>query len=398
MTRLLIVSSEFPPGPGGIGTHASELAKGLARRGWDVAVLTRQDYASAEEIAAFNAAQPFRIIRLRPVSGAPLEAVYRGAVLGRWIASYAPEVLVASGERSVMLTAARRTGRRLPFVAVGHGSEFGLRGWERAAVRWSFEQATTVVCVSEFTRRQMHVAGVKPRSECVIPNGADPERFRVVPEAGVAALRAELNLEGARLILTVGNVTRRKGQDVVVRALPAILERIPSVHYIMAGLPTLGDSIRKLAEELGVAGQVHLLGRVDDGRLVQLLNAADVFVMTSRHTQGGDFEGYGIAAVEAALCGRPAVVSADSGLAEAVTDGQTGLLVPQEDPGAAARAIVRLLENDALRREMGEAARRRAEKDQTWSGRVDEYDSLLRRLIAAEPREGEPRVRPKIAV
>src|SRR5215469_8247015 len=99
--RCLVVSSEFPPGPGGIGTHAHQVGVGLRRRGWEVRVLTNQDYASDAEVAAFNAALPFEVVRLRRVAGPAIEAVYRGFELVRLLRAFRPDVLVASGSRAV---------------------------------------------------------------------------------------------------------------------------------------------------------------------------------------------------------------------------------------------------------------------------------------------------------
>src|SRR5262249_42098920 len=163
-----------------------------------------------------------------------------------------------------------------------------------------------------------------------------------------------------------GSVTERKGQDVVIRALPHILHQLPNTHYFIIGLPAKATEFAALAQKLGVADYVHFLGRVDAGTVVRYLNCADLFVMTSRHSHDGDFEGYGIAVVEAALCSRPAVVSANSGLAEAIIDGETGLCVPEEDEIATAQAIISLLRNESRRCAMGEAAQRRAMAEQTW--------------------------------
>ena len=263
-----------------------------------------------------------------------------------------------------MLAAARLAGRRVPLVAMGHGTEFGGRGgWQAAAVRAAFGRAAAVICVSEFTRGQMHGAGIRPTQERVIPNGADPARFRCLPETDAAAIRQELGLPlDGPVIVTVGNVTERKGQDIVVRALAEIPEPL---HYAIVGMPTRGMEIASLAAGLGVADRVHLLGRLDAARLVRLLNAADIFVMTSRHTRDGDFEGYGIAVIEAALCGLPAVVAAGSGLAEAVVDGKTGICVAPEDATATAAAIRRLLQDPGAAREDGGGgpAARRARAD-----------------------------------
>lgn len=381
--RLLIFSSEFPPGPGGIGTHAYEIAKQLSRSNWNVSVISPQAYASQEEVAAFNRSQPFPIVQLNSPAIAPLKAAQRWLVKKRWIKEWQPDVILASGQRAVWLAAS--LPHRLPWVAVGHGTEFGSSiGWAKRITRWSFQQATSVVCVSQYTRQQMFAVGIRPRSERVIPNGADDSRFQLLPQSLVAKTRQTLGIGPSQLLITVGNVTERKGQNVVIRALPHVLKQIPDAHYLIAGLPTKKKEFLKLAEDLGVAAHVHFLGRVDAAALIEYLNCSDLFVMTSQHTANGDFEGYGIAVVEAALCGVPAVVSANSGLAEAVIDQKTGLVVPQGDEISTARAIISLLGDESLRRQMGRDARQRALGEQTWERRGKKYDSVLRSLLQLE--------------
>ena len=228
----------------------------------------------------------------------------------------------------------------------------------------------------------MLALGVRPQKERVIPNGADDDLFRPVEKASIESFRQRLGLGNNPLLLTVGNVTERKGQDVVIRALPELLQSIPEVHYLLVGLPTIREELTNLAQRLGVEDRVHFLGRLDSQTLVAAYNACDVYVMTSRHSQSGDFEGYGIAAVEAALCGKPAVVSGGSGLEEAILPDQTGLVVPEDDPGATAAAIARLLQDDPLRLQFGLKARERALQEQTWANRVVLYDQALREIIS----------------
>jgi phosphatidylinositol alpha-1,6-mannosyltransferase len=155
---------------------------------------------------------------------------------------------------------------------------------------------------------------------------------------------------------------------------------LPDVHYLLAGLPTRQPELSQLATELGVSEYVHFLGRVDNQTLVEAYNACNVYIMTSRYTRDGDFEGYGIAVIEAALCGKPAVVSCASGLEEAVVAEQTGLLVPPDDPHLTAQALIRLLQDDPLRSKLGLQARQHALQSQTWTGRVAEYADLLRNI------------------
>ena len=190
-------------------------------------------------------------------------------------------------------------------------------------------------------------------------------------------------------MLTVGQVSERKAQDVVIRALPRILTEHPDLTYVIAGLPTMQESFAALADELGVAGRVVFAGKVPDDVLPMAYNMADIFALVSRRTAAGDVEGFGIVVQEAALCGVPAIVSRDCGLTEAIREGETGLSVPPDDPGATAAAILTLLGDEPRRREMGQRARQAA-LTATWSERIDEYDLILRDLLAPRPELSRP--------
>jgi phosphatidylinositol alpha-1,6-mannosyltransferase len=377
--RLLLIASEFPPGPGGIGTHAYQIALNLARRGWEVAVVTRQDYASAEEINEFNQAQPFLIF---PFKRARPAGLYRFAALCYWLKNWPADAILASGENALWLSALATRFYRLPWVIVGHGAEFGTPvTWKRYLNQWALSRADCTICVSEYTRHKMLTSGFKPHYHQVIPNGADEHTFRPINGKRIADFRSLLGLKGKTLILSVGQVIERKGHDIVIQALPAILEEIANVHYLVVGIPTRQRELTKLAQTLGVAERVHFLGRVDSQRLVEAYNACDVYVMTSRHCRDGDFEGYGIAAVEAALCGKPAVVCDNSGLVEAIVPGKTGIVVPENNPEATTLALMRLLNDPPLRRRLGQRAREHALKNQTWGMRVAEYEKVLNTVI-----------------
>jgi phosphatidylinositol alpha-1,6-mannosyltransferase len=225
----------------------------------------------------------------------------------------------------------------------------------------------------------------------VIPNGANAERFRLLPAEDALAFRQERKLGDATLLVTVGSVHERKGQDVVIRALPRVLRDIPNVHYLIVGMPYEQARFAEIARECGVGSRVHFLGAVDHDELVRALNAADVFVMASKHTSAGDFEGFGIAVLEAALCGCPAVVSSQSGVVEAIRAGETGLVADMGDPVSTADRLIELLANPATRDAMGRRAREHALAG-TWEIRGQQYDAMLRTILGISPASHDARM------
>lgn len=380
--RALLFSSEFPPGPGGIGQHAYQLARHLTRLGWEIGVVSPQAYVPAVERDEFNRRQPFAVTPLPDRSAGPGWFWGRVRDINAAIRSRRPALLIATGQRALLMTWAFGNIHRLPWVAVGHGSEFLSRSrLNRSLVRRALENAAAVIAVSDYTAGLIRAAAA-PRRLLVIPNAADGERFR--PGLSTAALRQRWDIGEGPVVLTVGQVSERKAQDVIIRALPRVLARHPELTYVMAGLPTLKEPFAALAAELGVTDHVRFVGIVADEELPATYNLADVFALVSRKTAAGDVEGFGIVVQEAALCGVAAVVSRDCGLTEAIREGETGLSVPPDDPESTAAAILTLLGDDSRRREMGHRARKLAQAA-TWAERINEYDRALRAVLPPCP-------------
>ena len=382
--KILILSSEFPPGPGGIGTHAFQLASQFVFQGGQVVVLSPQDYASNEEILAFNQKQPFEVIYLQHLPTSILEGAGRFLELRKVVRRIKPDIIVASGQRAVWLAAALSKMNDTLWIAVGHGTEFGYEHQlERRLTNWSFNQADGVVSVSQYTFQQMQKIGIAPRKSAIIPNGADDTIFKPIQESDVNQFRENYNFKQCRLILSVGNVSIRKGHDTVIRSLPRVLQVFPNVEYAVMGLPSMASEWMDLSSSLGVSKHVHFLGRVCTDTLVAAYNASEVFLMTSRHA-GGDFEGFGIAAIEAALCGKPAIVTKGSGLEEAVVDHFTGLYVTEDSHEEVEKAIISLLENPATAKLYGGNAQQRAMADFTWKKIAGRYLTFIEQIVQGE--------------
>lgn len=376
---LLLIGTEFPPGPGGIGAHNYQIALGLTSRGWNVVVLTPQDYANERQIESFNRELPFRIFRFSSRKGGVAAAVER---LGTWAsAAFRTRddgLILANGVSAIWLAAAARAITKWPTVGIAVGIE--MSGQTRGSGllnRVCLEHFDMCVANSQFTANRIRRAnfGVK-RLEVVHP-GADEKIFHPLETKEPCRSLRESRCGAGPVLVTVGHVSERKGQEIVIRALPRLRMKYPEICYVMIGLPTLESKLRSIARDLGVEDALRFESAVPTEVVVRWLNAADVFVMTSRNLPDGDTEGFGIAAVEAALCGLPSVVSRDSGLVEAIEPGVTGLAVPNEDPDATATAISELLSDSGKRTVMGMLARERALKEQTWGGSINSLEHLL---------------------
>lgn len=378
--RLVICASEFLPSPGGIAIHAHQLAQHLVQLGWTITVVTPQDHVPAATIRAFNRKQPYSIVRQRLGRTFVLRETIRFITLLFTLARQRPDVVLATGEQAVWSATLASKLLRRPILAVGHGSEFlephSLAG---RLTYTAFNNVDAVVLVSQYTRQFMDSAGIKPRQSSVILNGADGNEFQ--PGLDTTIVRARYNIPPGPVILTVGAVKERKAHDVVIKALPRLVQEFPTLTYLIAGRPFIRQKLTNLAASLGVEKHVLFLGAVDQSDLPFLYNLCDIFVMVSRTRNARDIEGFGIVAVEAALSGKPSVVTRDCGLQEAIYDGETGILVHQDDPEDTARAIGRLLRDDDLRTRMGGRAQQRARAEATWQLRTVLYEEILRKLV-----------------
>lgn len=151
--RILILSSEFPPGPGGIGTHAHQLAKYFSVEGHPALVLSPQAYVTDVEREAFNAQQTFDIITFPAKGNSVVKAIFRAKALTKALQDFRPDIVLVSGGRSIWLSAFVIRGKRTPWVVAGHGTEFGATsGFSTRLTRLACKQANAVITVSEHTR------------------------------------------------------------------------------------------------------------------------------------------------------------------------------------------------------------------------------------------------------
>ena len=378
MVDVAIVTLEFPPDAGGIGEHAFQVARALSAAGLAVEVICPRLEVVDEIHLDFDRRQPFVVRRIIPSSGGRSAYPRRLRTVTRAVRGARPKCLVASGRRGAAYSWFAPRLLSIPSVCVGHGTEFSLGGrLSRIFVAFLFNGFQTCVAVSHFTGRLMADCGVRTSRIRIIHNGADSSFFDPA-----LVTSAPDQLRDRRVLLTVGRVSKRKGQDLVLRALPDLLPDFPDLLYVVVG-PCPDPSFPSLVEDLGLGGHVLVTGEVERPRLRELFRAAHVYILASRTTPAGENEGFGISMAEAALMGLPGIGSRGCGVEEIIEDGETGILVGMEDTVAIGHAIRRLLSDEELRQRMGSRARARALEQFSWERSGREYERLCRSLMAS---------------
>jgi phosphatidylinositol alpha-1,6-mannosyltransferase len=382
MPRVVLMSGEYPPAPGGMGLHAHRLALELHRLGLPIAVFACLSKARREEAAEFDARQPFPIRRYHRDARGALGRRRLRRTLMKMFADYKTDVTLFSGRRAGAVTVDAAKRRGIPVTALALGSEFTRQSErDRARVRRVYGSAETVVAISSYTADLVARSGIPSESVRVVLPGAAAVEQAIPPDAAVAELRRELGLGDDKVLLTVGRVSPRKAQDTVIRALPDILARWPNTVYLIAGKPDHADVFSALAEKLGLADRVRFLGVVPDARLPALYRLCDVFILNSRIDRHGACEGFGMVLIEANLMERPVIGTRGCGCEDAVVHEETGLLVDMNAPDQTAAAALRLLDAPDWAARLGHNGRRRALEELTWDRTGREVAAVLRDAV-----------------
>lgn len=380
MRKTLIVTNDFPPRPGGIQAFLHNMALRLDPERLVVYASTwKRSREGIEATAAFDAEQPFTVVRDRTTMLLPTPGATRRAVgllrehgcTSVWFGAAAPLGLMAP--------ALRKAGAER-LVATTHGHE---AGWAqlpaaRQLLRRIGESTDTITYLGEYTRSRI-AGALTPEAAArmvQLPPGVDEKTFH--PASGGDEVRARLGLTERPVVVCVSRLVPRKGQDTLIRAMPRILAAEPDAVLLIVGGGPYERDLRRLAEETGVAASVHFTGAVPWSELPAHYGAGDVFAMPCRTRRGGlDVEGLGIVYLEASATGLPVVAGDSGGAPDAVLDGETGWVVRGEDPNESADRITTLLADPQLRRRMGERGRTWVEEKWRWDLLAEHLKTLL---------------------
>ncbi|KUJ83639.1 glycosyltransferase family 1 protein [Microbulbifer flavimaris] len=361
---ILITTQCFPPRRGGIEMLMEGLASNLGGAGHQVLVLADRVEGAEDTVSGPYQVRFFGGVkswRRRRKARAVRSAVRAGGIEGVFADSWKSAELLADLD--------------VPLVVLAHGMEFPARPSDakRARIRQALSAADVVIANSAYT------------ADLARPYLGDSARLTVInppigpqPDAQQEQLAAADQVIAGRapVLLTLARLEPRKGVDAVIRALPEVREQHPDVLYIIAGKGDDRPRLEALAAAEGVADCVHFAGAVSEEQKAALFARAEVFLMPARR-EGDSVEGFGIVYREANWYGVPALAGREGGAADAVIEGETGLLCDASDQTDVTAQILTLLGDADLRRRMGENATKLAHGSGQWAAAVERFLETL---------------------
>jgi len=343
--NILLVASEFPPGPGGIGRHAADLSLALAFRGYFIDVYSNIDYVEKDKISSFAnelpsnvklhrfirfgiLTYPLRIVRV--INAVRRHNYCRIIFTGKFPLWTGGVIKIMYGKQ-----------RKVEFFV--HGSEINPGNRiNKIITHWALSEADIIWAVSEFTRSILPVKVRLQKEARILPNGIHTNIW-----PGLDSIEQYSDWKGYPKLLTVGSISPRKGQHRVINALPLLIERFPNIHYHIVGMDSNAVYLRDLISTLKLDNNVTIHGCLP-GRmeLARAFKTSDIFIMLSENQPDGDVEGFGIAILEANNYGLPAIGAFGCGIEDAICPGINGELVNGADVESITNTVIKVLEQN----------------------------------------------------
>jgi phosphatidyl-myo-inositol dimannoside synthase len=368
--EILLISQVFPPAIGGSGALLENVYSRID--GAPVTVMTDRDTCKGDETSR----GAMRIQR-EAMDGRHWGFREPAALRQHWQLARRIKRLAPRGQAIVHCGRAQPEGVPAALARIFGGCKFlyWTHGEEVTTARTSAEfamvmrfvhrRASAAIANSKNSARLLVDAGVPESLIHVVYPGVDTDRFH--PEVSARGVRDRYAPGGELLLVSVGRLQQRKGHDTALVALREVRARIPNVRYLIVGDGDQRARLEALTDDYGLRDIVTFTGEVPYDELPQYFAGSDIFLMPNRIVGDHDLEGFGLVFLEAAATGKPVIGGRNGGVPEAVAEDETGLLVEGTDPAELVAAIIRLGASPELRRQLGDAGRKRVLAQFTWN-------------------------------
>jgi phosphatidyl-myo-inositol dimannoside synthase len=377
VSRVLLVTNDFPPRRGGIQSYLVELVTRLAAAGEHTMTVYAPQWKGADDFDGQTAG--YQVVRHPGTLMLPVPSV--DVRMRRLIAEHGIDTVWFGAAAPLGLLAQRaRQAGACRVLASTHGHEVGwsMLPVARSVLRRIGDDSDVVTFVSRYTRGRFASAFGPDAALEHLPPGVDTDRFRPDP-ASRAELRARYRLGQRPTVVCLSRLVPRKGQDMLIRALPAIRQRVDGAALVIAGSGPYLETLHRLAERFDVAEHVTFTGGIPAAELPAYHAMADVFAMPCRTRGAGlDVEGLGIVFLEASATGVPVIAGNSGGAPETVQHNKTGLVVDGRSVGQIADAVTGLLADPDRAATMGAAGRDWITAQWRWDMLAARMSGLMR--------------------
>lgn len=378
-TESLFIFNDFPPVLGGQSQYYFNLCRALPPE--KIMVLAPK----VGNTASFDQALPFSVIRKFYLTRLPIFEKLLKIILpifyalpiikrGKFKFIHCGHVL-STGISGIILK--KLTG--IPFIVYAHGSDvLEYQKWPliKTLLCRILNGADYVITNSSFTHDCIKELGISAAKIIIVHPRIDAAYFKQAPDT--TEILSKYNLTGKHLILSINRLVKRKGNDLVIKALSEIDKIFLNAIYVIVGDGPEKSKLKNLAGKIGLGNRVLFLTSLNETDIKALLHACDVFVMPSSYlTVKGDAEGFGIVFLEANAAGKPVIGGRSGGIPDAIADKITGLLIDPENRSELSQAIVKLLWDKELREKMGRAGQQRVFQRFDYRAGIRELNCLF---------------------
>jgi len=247
---------------------------------------------------------------------------------------------------------------------------------DRWLMKLNLKNADKLIANSNFIKNEISNLGIPKEKVVVVYPGVNVEKFKNLNSKKTS------DLANKKIILSLGRLIKLKGYDLVLKALPEVVRVVPNLIYLIIGEGEEEKELRELVKKLDLEKYVNFVEAIKgpEETRASYYALADVFAGPSREIIYKDYkhiESFGLVYLEAAAAEKPVIATKIGGIPEAVLNGQTGLLVPPENPQALAQALIKLLTDEELAKKLGKQGRKRVEKEFRWEQQVEKISELL---------------------
>jgi len=388
--KTLLVTLDFPPRLGGVATFYYNVCKNLPPN--KIVVLAPEQAGS--EI--FDQKQNFTIIRKKLLNQFPetfpkgIGGIFKIAATIRWLSlikHLAQTIknhqieLIQVGQILPLGTLALiyKKRKNIPYVIYVHGLDITLPQKfmrKKTLLKKIIANAQNIIANSYWTKDELIKLGAE-REKVIVVHPGPNLKAEQAREWKTKEIAERCELTGKKILLTVGRLVERKGHDLVIKALPKIIQAVPNVIYLIVGAGPQQKKLAGLVNQNNLGNYVQFIGSVAQADLASFYQICDAFIMPARQLPNGDVEGFGIVYLEANLFGKPVIGGRSGGVGEAVIDGQTGILVNPESVEEIAQAAIKLLTDQAYAERLGLQGLQRVEEEFDWQSQTEKIKAIL---------------------